>query len=222
MINKTYHPRNKKIQGYFVQDHPSYSSWVGLKTRCNNKNEISYVNYGGRGIGYCEEWEHFENFVFDMGIKPTPGHTIERVNNDEGYCKQNCIWATRHEQSLNRRTFSNNTSGVTGVKLMSKSGRYSAAVNFKNIRYTVSGTFETVAQAEDARFELLIKLKAQLDVSQLTDRKARFDNSTGVRGISKHVDGGFMVRITRNGVRKYIGYYKNIDDAKKAIENEKD
>jgi hypothetical protein len=81
--------------------------------RCKNKNTPSFENYGGRGIKVCEEWEDFANFLRDMGVKPE-GLTLERIENDLGYFKENCKWATRAEQSRNTRrtrflTFSGKT-----------------------------------------------------------------------------------------------------------------
>ena len=79
-----------------------YSSWSAMKNRCNNPNFIHYDRYGGRGITYDKRWESFTNFLKDMGEKPSPKHQLERVDNDKNYCKENCMWVTRKEQTRNR------------------------------------------------------------------------------------------------------------------------
>jgi hypothetical protein len=72
--------------------------------RCTNKNEQNYHNYGGRGITVCDRWlNSFEAFYEDMGSKPGLDYSIERRENDKGYYKDNCYWATREEQANNRR-----------------------------------------------------------------------------------------------------------------------
>lgn len=77
--------------------------WFGMKQRCNNPKHEAYARYGGRGIKICERWESFQNFMEDMGPRPGPEYSIERLNNDLGYEPSNCKWATRTEQSRNTR-----------------------------------------------------------------------------------------------------------------------
>lgn len=76
-------------------------AWSMTKQRCLNPRQRDYRRYGGRGIGICERWLVFENFLSDMGLRPH-GMTLERLDNDKGYCPENCVWATRSTQTRNR------------------------------------------------------------------------------------------------------------------------
>lgn len=78
-------------------------SWACMQKRCFYKKHKHYKYYGGRGITVCKRWKKFENFLKDMGKKPTPKHSIDRVNNDKGYYPKNCRWATAKEQRANQR-----------------------------------------------------------------------------------------------------------------------
>lgn len=90
----------------------AYRVWADMLGRCRNPNDTSYKYYGGRGITVCERWHKFENFYADMGDRP-PGMTIDRIRVNEGYSPDNCKWATRKEQMLNRRN--NHFVTVNGV-----------------------------------------------------------------------------------------------------------
>lgn len=94
--------KNNSIHGMWLS--PIYKAWSSMISRCYNKNNDSYVRYGGRGITVCDEWrKDFLSFYKDMGERPD-GYSIERKNYNLGYFKDNCIWATSKQQANNRST----------------------------------------------------------------------------------------------------------------------
>ena len=84
---------------------PEYLAWQSMKRRCFNSNHKDYPDWGGRGITVCDRWlNSFENFLADMGSRPTAKHSLDRIDNDSDYSVENCRWATEAEQQNNKRT----------------------------------------------------------------------------------------------------------------------
>ena len=95
--------------GRFEPDHGMYKSaiygiWQGMKGRCNRPTCNGYERYGGRGISYCDKWSAFQGFFEDMGDSFEEGLSLDRLDNDLDYCKDNCKWSTIKEQALNKTT----------------------------------------------------------------------------------------------------------------------
>jgi len=83
---------------------PEYKIWTAMVQRCTTVKHQAYKDYGGRGIKVCERWRHsFENFLDDMGKRPSPLYSLDRIDNDGNYEPGNCRWATQTEQTNNQR-----------------------------------------------------------------------------------------------------------------------
>jgi hypothetical protein len=112
-----------------------YTSWSNMRRRCYDKNNKSYKNYGGRGITVCDRWnDSFLLFIEDMGEKPSIDYSLDRIDNNKGYSKENCRWADRTTQNKNQRLRKDNKSGVKGVFFDKRMDCWTSVLYFKNKR----------------------------------------------------------------------------------------
>lgn len=130
---------------------PEYVVWLHIIARCENENSKDFHNYGGRGIKMCEEWRSsFETFLADMGERPSPEHSIDRIDVNGNYEPLNCRWATQEVQSRNKRVYKTNKTGVCGVYFNGKLNKYQSQIPVKGKNKHL-GCFDTIEEAEEAR-----------------------------------------------------------------------
>lgn len=119
-----------------LSNHKLYGIWSGMLKRCTNPNAENYKYYGGRGISISDEWLKVENFINDMFPSFVDGLTLDRIDNNKGYSKENCRWATKTTQSQNtKKLIGTNKSGFRGVcfEKSSKKWKSQISVNSKKI-----------------------------------------------------------------------------------------
>lgn len=127
-----------------VKRAPEWFVWSAMKSRCTNPNATAYHNYGGRGIKVCDRWLTYANFINDMGRRPTPQHTIDRINNDGDYEPSNCRWATCSEQNRNRRMLRLEREGKK-LSVRELASAFGVCVNTIRYRMKAGWTVEQIA-----------------------------------------------------------------------------
>lgn len=113
---------------------PIYRCWVNMKARCDDPNHQAAVNYGDRGIGYPEKWKSFEGFYEDMGDCPD-GFSLNRIDVNLDYSKENCEWADSWKQGRDRRKPKRGSSPYKGVAFNKNEGKYKGSLRYKGVVY---------------------------------------------------------------------------------------
>ena len=129
---------------------PTYTSWSSMKKRCDNPKEQSYYRYGGRGISYPILWASFKWFFEDMGLRPD-GHTLDRVDPNKDYSKENCQWADSFTQSCSKAAY--NELGEKHIQR--KRDKFRVEINRKGVKITsrVVDTLEAAIEMRDLLLE---------------------------------------------------------------------
>jgi hypothetical protein len=144
----------KRIKGYSKT--PEYIVWCGMIQRCTDPQSTNYNDYGGRGIIITPQWRSsFEQFLHDMGSRPSKSHTIERKDNDGPYSPENCYWATRGEQNRNTRrthfiTFQGKTLFMTDWAIMTGIPRSCIKLRLKR-KWTIERALTVPPQGDTRR-----------------------------------------------------------------------
>lgn len=134
-----------------------YQTWADMKTRCDNVKHKWYPEYGGRGIGYQESWTSFESFWEDMQETYQDHLTLDRIDNDEGYSKENCRWAEANYQSHNQRKSKGSKNKYLGVRVDDKCDSIGARIkrDGRNVYLGSYLTEEIAAKAYDDASEII-------------------------------------------------------------------
>jgi len=109
-----------------------YRIWRHMIARCTDPKNPAWAGYGGRGITVCDRWADITKFVSDMGPRPSPKHSVDRIDNDKGYSPDNCRWATSKEQNNNRR--SNVPLTIDGVTRTMKQWAEQFGINYAVVK----------------------------------------------------------------------------------------
>lgn len=215
--------------------HSLYNTWASIKTRTTNPNCKSFRLYGGKGVTMCNEWaESFSRFVSDMGPKPSPAHTVDRIDGRLGYTPTNCRWATTAEQARNqasnilveyggRRVILTDFAAIVGVNYFSLYHRMiqknqspqeaaAALVTFRdrNTKCTIEGCGGALFAKGLCNMHYQRSRRVVKDI--------RADNTSGFRGVSFHkLTGRWSARVEKDKVRTNLGLFDSAESAAVAI-----
>lgn len=137
-------------------NHRLYNVWINMINRCSNPTNGNYVLYGARGISVCKEWHDIKNFIDDMYPTFEEGLTLDRIDVNGNYEKENCRWCNATVQNRNtRQIYSHNKTGYRGVSLRKDTNKYRAFIKI-NLKQITIGCFNTALEAAKAYDQYVI------------------------------------------------------------------
>ena len=136
------------------KEQPEHYIWRSMIGRCTNPDYSGYQYYGGRGVSVCKRWLNYKNFISDMGLRPSPEHSLDRINNNKPYSPSNCRWATRSEQQKNKTTTRMFTDGKFTGTLTECADKLKISKELAHWRFKNWGSFE-----RGKKWQLLPKAK---------------------------------------------------------------
>jgi hypothetical protein len=139
---------------------PEYYIWNAMLQRCTNPKHDHYDYYGGRGITVCERWRIFENFFKDMGMRPSPKHSIDRIDVNGNYQPFNCRWTTRSYQIINQTKRANTSSKYKGVSYARTHKSWAAGLTLDGKHFHV-GRFKNEHEAAWMRDQWAVALHTE-------------------------------------------------------------
>ena len=194
---------------------PEYQTWCAMKSRCRNKRHPCFADYGGRGISVCRRWDQFTAFYADMGDRPTPEHSIDRIDNNGGYwcgnaeCPEcgprnrtpNCRWGTEEQQQRNRRNSHNITHDGRTQCLTDWAREYGIPANTLERRLSIGWDFlravsEPIHKKDDLTPDAIAEIRRRYD-------KGSFRNGGPALAREFNVSTQTIFRIVNNEIRKY-------------------
>lgn len=185
-----------------------YAAWAHMKDRCLNPESECWDDYGGRGITVCERWLKFENFIEDVGLKPSPELKLDRIDNEGNYEPGNCRWTTQLEQSRNsRRTKHIEYNGRTQC-IQAWADEFGMDSGVLAARIRIGWTFER-AISEAVHYNRLTK-------EQVEEIKRRYDKGSrnnGASALAKEFKVSFqtVLRVANGKVKRYEDLLDNSD-----------
>lgn len=190
-----------------------YNAWLRMRLRCTDPNDGSYENYGGRGIKVCDRWMNdFSNFYADMGARPTPEYSIDRIDNNRDYEPSNCRWATRLEQRRNRR---NSPLNEWNGKMMSNSQiAREFGVSTAYVWRMIAKNKMTPQQLWDkilsARSRPKTKYKYKPAKPEYQAWKSMIDRCTDPKNSAWHDYGGRGIKVCTEWMNSFDAFYRDM------------
>ena len=143
-----------RLKTHGLKKHRLYDTWNKMVRRCNNPLDSAWENYGLRGISVSDDWMNIHTFISEMGPTHKEGFTLERINVNGNYCKENCVWLEKALQAKNKRIYKSNQTGIAGVSIIFNKGIETVKARFQANRKRYTKTWSLQKYDKESALEL--------------------------------------------------------------------